>query len=54
MLPIGAEAAVRRGSIKKMFFKNFAKFTGKQIYRISFFDKVAIAGCNFIKKEAPI
>ena len=54
MLPIGAEAAVRRGSIKKMFFKNFAKFTGKQIYRISFFDKVAIAGCNFIKKETPI
>ena len=53
MLPVSTEAAVRRGYIKKMFFKNFAKFIGKQIYLISFFDKVA--GCNFIvKKETPM
>ena len=41
MLPAGTEAVVRRGSIKKMFFKNFAKFIRKQIYRTFFFDKVA-------------
>ena len=40
MLLVGTEAAVRRSYIKKTFFKNFAKFMGKQIYRISFFDKV--------------
>ena len=40
MLPVGTEAAVHRGSLKKMFFKNFAKFTGKQIFLIFFFDKV--------------
>ena len=46
MLPEGTEAAVCRGSIKKIF----AKFTGKQIYLVFFFDKVAglqAAGCNF-------
>ena len=41
MFPVCTEAAVRRGYIKKMFFKNFVKFIGKQIYRISFFDRVA-------------
>ena len=29
MLPVGTETAVHRGSIKKMFFKNFGKFTRK-------------------------
>ena len=41
------KAAVCRGSIKKILF---AKFTGKQIYLVFFFDKVAglqAAGCNF-------
>ena len=52
MLPVGTEAAVRRGCIKKMFFKNFAKFIGKQIYRISFFDKVAgLQAANLLSKK---
>ena len=40
MFPVWTEAVVHRGYIKKVFFKNFAKFIGKQIYRISFFDRV--------------
>ena len=54
MLSEGTEAAVCRGSMKKILF---AKFTGKQIYLVFFFDKVPglqAAGCNFIKKEIPI
>ena len=54
MLSVGTEAAVHRGSIKKMFFKNFAKFTGKQIYRIFFFDKVAgLQAATLSKKRLP-
>ena len=54
MLPVGTEAAVHRGSIKKTFFQNFAKFTGKQIYRIFFFDKVAgLQAATLSKKRLP-
>ena len=54
MLPVGTEAAVHRGSIKKMFFKNLAKFTIKQIYRIFFFVKVAdLQDATLSKKRLP-
>ena len=36
---------------KKCVLKNFAKFTGKQLYQNLFFNKVALKK-NFIKKEA--
>ena len=51
MLPVGTEAAVRRGYIKKMFFKNFAEFIGKQIYRISFFYQTPtqMLSCEFFE-----
>ena len=36
---------------KKGVFKNFENFTGKQLCRGLFFNKVAGAACSFIKKE---
>ena len=36
---------------KKGVLKNFAKFTGKHLYQSLFFNKVAGATCNVIKKE---
>ena len=39
--PERAEALVRRCSVKKMFLKNFAKFTGKHLCQ----------SCSVIKKE---
>ena len=38
-------------SIKKGVLRNFAKFTGKHLWQSLFFNKVAGAACNFIKKE---
>ena len=42
----------RRFSVKKGVLRNFAKFTGKHLGLSLFFNKVAGAACNFIKKEA--
>ena len=36
---------------EKRCSKNFAKFTGKYLWQSLFFNKVAGAACNFIKKE---
>ena len=36
---------------KKGVLRNFAKFTGKHLCQSLFFNKVAGAACNFIKKE---
>ena len=36
---------------KKSFLRNFAKCTGKHLCQDLFFNKVAGAACNFIKKE---
>ena len=41
----------QRCSVKKSVLKNFAKFTGKHLRQSFFFNKVAGAACNFIKKE---
>ena len=41
----------QRCSVKKSVLKNFAKFTGKHLRQSLFFNKVAGAACNFIKKE---
>ena len=41
----------QRCSLKKSVLKNFAKFTGKHLRLSLFFNKVAGAACNFIKKE---
>ena len=41
----------QRCSVKKSVLKNFAKFTGKHLRQSLFFNKVADAACNFIKKE---
>ena len=39
----------RRCSVKKVVFRNFAKFTGKHLCQSIFFNKVE--AWNFIKKE---
>ena len=49
---IETEAVVQRCSVKKAVLKNFAKFTEKHLCQSQFFNKVAGAACNFIKKEA--
>ena len=36
---------------KMSFYKNLGKFTGKHMCQSLFFNKVAGASCNFIKKE---
>ena len=36
---------------EKGVLRNFAKFTGKHLCQSLFFNKVADAACNFIKKE---
>ena len=41
----------RRCSVRKVFLRNFTKFTGKHLCQSLFFNKVAGAACNFIKKE---
>ena len=46
-----AEAVVQRCSVKKVFLKNFAKFIGRHLVRVSFLIKCMLKGCNFIKKE---
>ena len=38
-------------SVKKVFFRNFAKFTGKHLCQSLYFNKVADPVCNFIKIE---
>ena len=50
------EAVAQRCSLKKGVLRNFAKFTGKHLCQSVFFNKVAVAACNFIKKEtqAPV
>ena len=35
------KAVARRCSLEKVFFRNFAKFTGKHLYQGLFFNKVA-------------
>ena len=35
------EAVVQKCSVKKLFFRNFAKFTGKRLCQGLFFNKVA-------------
>ena len=42
---------VSAGSVRKVVFRNFEKFTGKQLCESIFFNKVAHVVCNFIKKE---
>ena len=40
--------------MKKVFLRNFAKFTGKHLCQSLFFNKVAglrLQACNFIKKK---
>ena len=39
-----SESSHRRCSIKEMFFKFFAKFTGKHLCQSLFFNKVAVLG----------
>ena len=41
----------QRCSLSKGVLRNFAKFTGKHLCQSLFFNKVAGAACNFIKKE---
>ena len=41
----------QRCSLRKGVLRNFAKFTGKHLCQSLFFNKVAGAACNFIKKE---
>ena len=36
-----SQAVIRGCSVKTVFFKNFAKFTGKRLCQSLFFDKVA-------------
>ena len=36
---------------EKGVLRNFSKFTGKQLCQSLFFNRVADAACNFIKKE---
>ena len=47
-----ARSSHQRCSIKKDVLENFAKFTGKHLYRSLLFDKVCFLpkACNFIKK----
>ena len=45
-----SEAVTRRCSVVGAL-ENFAKFTGKHLCQSLFFNKVAGAACNFIKKE---
>ena len=40
-----------RCSIKKVVLENYPKLTGKHLCQSLFFNKVAFAACNFIKKE---
>ena len=42
------EAVAQTCSVKKVFLRNFAKFTGKHLCQSLFFNKVAGGGCNFI------
>ena len=46
-----AEAVTQRYSVRKGVLRNFAKFTGKHLCQSLFFNEVASAACNFIKKE---
>ena len=41
----------QRCSVKKDVLRNFGKFTGKHLCQSLFFNKVAGAACNLIKKE---
>ena len=45
-----SEAVTQRCSLKNVL-RNFAKFTEKHLCQSLFFNKVAGAACNFIKKE---
>ena len=44
----------QRRSVKKDILRNFAKFTGKNLYQGLFFNKIKLQpkACNFIKKES--
>ena len=46
-----SKSSHQRCSVKKGVLRNFAKFTGKYLCQSLFFNKVARAACNFIKKE---
>ena len=41
-IALESEAVVRRCSVKKVFFRNFARFTGKHLCRSLLFNKVAV------------
>ena len=47
---IVVKSSRQRCSVKKGVLRNFAKFTGKHVCQSLFFNKVAGADCNFIKK----
>ena len=48
----GAEAVVRRCSVKKVFLEISQNSQENTCARVSFFNKVAGKACNFIKKES--
>ena len=46
------DAVVQRCSVKKVFFRNFAKFTGKQLCQILLFNNVAsLRSATLLKKR---
>ena len=48
-----SEALIRRCFVKKVFLKNFAKFTGKHLCQSLFFNKVAGLGPAALLKRRP-
>ena len=48
---LSIEAVVQSFSVKKIFFRNFTKITGKQLYESLVFNKVEGLRSLFIKKE---
>ena len=50
---VKSEAVVQRCCIKKVFFRNFAKFTGKNLCRSLFFNKVQASGLQLYLKKDP-
>ena len=54
MLPVPQKQPFAEVLQKRCSFKNFAKFTGKLTYRISFLDKVAsLQAATLSKKRFP-
>ena len=54
VLPEGTEAAVRRGSIKKIFLKISQTSQGNKFIWFSFLIKLQACRLHFIKRETPI